>query len=95
MTEPVLLVVDDEEAGINAGAGIALRGALPDRVQRVGAGRVTSGQTFFGKTAELPKAAPGTTVRIGPVTNVQYTGSTSAMSTAAAWRLLCALRVLG
>ena len=39
---------------------------------------VTNGQTFFGQTAELPKAAPGMISRIGPVTNVQETGSTSA-----------------
>ena len=39
---------------------------------------VTNGQTFFGETAELPKAAPGMISRIGPVTNVQYTGATDA-----------------
>src|ERR671931_1125934 len=39
---------------------------------------VTNGQTFFGETAELPKAAPGMISRIGPVTDVQYTGATSA-----------------
>ena len=39
---------------------------------------VTNGQTFFGQTAELPKGAPGMISRIGPVTNVQETGSTSA-----------------
>jgi putative ABC transport system permease protein len=36
---------------------------------------VTNGQTLFGQTAELPQAAPGMIGRIGPVTNVQYTGA--------------------
>jgi putative ABC transport system permease protein len=39
---------------------------------------VTNGQTVFGQTAELPLAAPKMIRRIGPVTQVQYTGSTSA-----------------
>jgi putative ABC transport system permease protein len=39
---------------------------------------VTNGQTLFGQTAELPLAAPGMIARIGPVQQVQYTGSTSA-----------------
>ena len=39
---------------------------------------VTNGQNFFGQTAELPLAAPGMIGRIGPVEQVQYTGSTSA-----------------
>ena len=39
---------------------------------------VTNGQTLFGQTAELPLAAPGMIGRIGPVQQVQYTGSTSA-----------------
>jgi putative ABC transport system permease protein len=38
---------------------------------------VTTGQTFFGATAELPLAAPGMIARIGPVTSVAETGSTS------------------
>jgi len=38
---------------------------------------VTNGQTLFGQTAELPLAAPGMIARIGPVQQVQYTGSTS------------------
>jgi putative ABC transport system permease protein len=38
---------------------------------------VTNGQTFFGQTAELSKEAPGMIARIGPVTQVQYTGSVS------------------
>ncbi len=39
---------------------------------------VTNGQTLFGQTAELPLAAPGMIARIGPVTEVQETGSTTA-----------------
>ena len=39
---------------------------------------VTNGQTFFGKTAELSKSAPGMIARIGPVTQTQYTGATDA-----------------
>jgi putative ABC transport system permease protein len=39
---------------------------------------VTNGQTLFGQAAELPLAAPGMIARIGPVQQVQYTGSTTA-----------------
>jgi putative ABC transport system permease protein len=39
---------------------------------------VTTGQTLFGGTAELPLAAPGMIGRIGPVTEVADTGSTTA-----------------
>lgn len=39
---------------------------------------VQNGQTLFGQTAELPLAAPGMISRIGPVQQVQYTGSTNA-----------------
>jgi putative ABC transport system permease protein len=39
---------------------------------------VTTGQTLLGDTAELPLAAPGMIARIGPVTQVADTGSTSA-----------------
>jgi putative ABC transport system permease protein len=39
---------------------------------------VTNGQSFFGQTAELSDAAPAMIGRIGPVTDVQYTGATSA-----------------
>jgi putative ABC transport system permease protein len=38
---------------------------------------VTTGQTLFGGTAELPRPAPGMIARIGPVTEVADTGSTS------------------
>lgn len=36
---------------------------------------VTNGQTLTGQPAELSKAAPGMIARIGPVTEVQYTGA--------------------
>jgi putative ABC transport system permease protein len=36
---------------------------------------VTNGQTLTGQPAELSKAAPGMIARIGPVTDVQYTGA--------------------
>jgi putative ABC transport system permease protein len=39
---------------------------------------VTNGETFSGETAELPLAAPGMIARIGPVTEVEQTGSTDA-----------------
>jgi putative ABC transport system permease protein len=39
---------------------------------------VTNGQSLFGKPAELPLAAPGMVARIGPVTEVQVTGSVDA-----------------
>jgi putative ABC transport system permease protein len=39
---------------------------------------VTNGQTLFGQTAELPLTAPGMIRRIGPVQQVQYTGSITA-----------------
>jgi putative ABC transport system permease protein len=39
---------------------------------------VTNGQTLFGGTAELPKAAPAMIARIGPVTETQDTGATTA-----------------
>jgi putative ABC transport system permease protein len=39
---------------------------------------VNNGQNLFGKTTELPKAAPGMISRIGPVSAVQDVGTTSA-----------------
>jgi putative ABC transport system permease protein len=39
---------------------------------------VTNGQTLLGSSAELPLAAPGMIARIGPVTQVADTGSTTA-----------------
>src|SRR5579864_9086753 len=37
---------------------------------------VTNGQTLFGQTAQLPKVSPAMIARIGPVNDVQDTGST-------------------
>src|SRR5262249_46380374 len=37
---------------------------------------VSNGETLLGGTAELPLAAPGMIARIGPITQVQETGST-------------------
>jgi len=39
---------------------------------------VTNGQSLFGQQAELPLASPGMISRIGPVTDVEETGGTSA-----------------
>jgi putative ABC transport system permease protein len=39
---------------------------------------VTNGQNLLGETAELPLAAPRMIARIGPVTQTQYTGTTTA-----------------
>jgi len=36
---------------------------------------VTNGKTLTGDTAELPTQAPGMIARIGPVTDVEYTGN--------------------
>jgi putative ABC transport system permease protein len=41
---------------------------------------VTNGQTFAGGTAELPLAAPEMIARIGPVSQVQYTGALSSLN---------------
>jgi putative ABC transport system permease protein len=41
---------------------------------------VTNGQTFTGGTAELPLEAPEMIGRIGPVSQVQYTGALSSLS---------------
>ena len=39
---------------------------------------VSNGQTLFGQPAELPLVAPGMIARVGPVQQVQETGSTAA-----------------
>jgi putative ABC transport system permease protein len=50
---------------------------LVSEIDRLGTNllTVTNGQTLTGQTAELPLSAPGTIGRIGPVTEVQYTGA--------------------
>ena len=62
------------------GLSSSSQGGLLAEIDRLGTNLLTvqNGQTLFGQTAELPLAAPGMIARIGPVQQVQYTGSTSA-----------------
>ncbi len=62
------------------GLSASSRAGLLAEIDRLGTNllTVTTGQTLFGGTAELPLAAPGMIARIGPVTEVADTGSTSA-----------------
>jgi putative ABC transport system permease protein len=62
------------------GLSASSRAGLLAEIDRLGTNllTVTTGQTLFGGTAELPLAAPGMIARIGPVTQVADTGSTSA-----------------
>jgi putative ABC transport system permease protein len=62
--------------GLSASSAAGLRA----EIARLGTNLLTvqNGQTLFGQTAELPTAAPRMISRIGPVEQVQYTGSTSA-----------------
>ena len=62
------------------GLSASSRAGLLDEIDRLGTNllTVTTGQTLFGDTAELPLAAPGMIARIGPVNQVADTGSTSA-----------------
>ena len=61
------------------GLSASSRAGLLAEIDRLGTNllTVTTGQTLFGATAELPSAAPGMIARIGPVTQVADTGSTS------------------
>ncbi len=61
------------------GLSASSRSGLLAEIDRLGTNllTVTTGQTLFGSTAELPLAAPGMIGRIGPVTQVADTGSTS------------------
>src|SRR5215472_12727233 len=72
---------------IGVGAIVAVLGlssssqaGLLSEIDRLGTNllTVTNGQTFFGRTAELSLGAPGAIARIGPVQQVQETGSVSA-----------------
>jgi putative ABC transport system permease protein len=72
---------------IGVGAIVAVLGlssssqaALLDEISKLGTNllTVTNGQTLTGGTAELSKSAPGMIGRIGPVYDVQDTGTTSA-----------------
>jgi putative ABC transport system permease protein len=62
------------------GLSASSRAGLLSEIDRLGTNllTVTNGQTLFGQTAELPLAAPGMIARVGPVTEVQYTGATDA-----------------
>jgi putative ABC transport system permease protein len=62
------------------GLSASSRSGLLAEIDRLGTNllTVTTGQTLFGATAELSLAAPGMIARIGPVTQVADTGSTSA-----------------
>ena len=62
--------------GLSASSAAGLRA----EIAKLGTNLLTvqNGQTLFGQTAELPTAAPAMIARIGPVQQVQYTGSTSA-----------------
>src|SRR6201981_3736754 len=62
------------------GLSASSRAGLLAEIDRLGTNllTVTTGQTLFGSTAELPLASPGMIGRIGPVTQVADTGSTSA-----------------
>jgi putative ABC transport system permease protein len=62
------------------GLSASSRAGLLAEIDRLGTNllTVTTGQTLFGATAELPLASPGMIGRIGPVTQVADTGSTSA-----------------
>jgi len=59
------------------GLSASSQAGLLDEISKLGTNllTVTNGQTLFGQTAELPEAAPGMIGRIGPVTEVQYTGA--------------------
>jgi len=60
------------------GLSASSQAGLLAEIDRLGTNLLTAtnGQSIFGKTAELPVAAPGMISRIGPVTESQYTGST-------------------
>jgi putative ABC transport system permease protein len=62
------------------GLSSSSQAGLLAEIDRLGTNLLTvqNGQTLFGQSAELPLAAPGMIARIGPVEQVQYTGSTTA-----------------
>jgi putative ABC transport system permease protein len=62
------------------GLSSSSQAGLLAEIDRLGTNLLTvnNGQTLFGDTAELPLAAPGMIARIGPVTQVEETGSTDA-----------------
>jgi putative ABC transport system permease protein len=62
------------------GLSASSRAGLLAEIDRLGTNLLTvsTGQTLFGATAELPLPSPGMISRVGPVTEVADTGSTSA-----------------
>ena len=62
------------------GLSASSRAGLLAEIDRLGTNLLTvsTGQTLFGATAELPLASPAMIGRIGPVTEVADTGATSA-----------------
>ena len=59
------------------GLSSSSQAGLLDEISKLGTNllTVTPGRTITGETAELPTSAPGMIARIGPVTNVQDTGT--------------------
>jgi putative ABC transport system permease protein len=62
------------------GLSSSSQAGLLAEIDRLGTNLLTvkNGQTLTGETAKLPTAAPAMIGRVGPVTEVQYTGTTSA-----------------
>jgi putative ABC transport system permease protein len=62
------------------GLSSSSQAGLLNEISRLGTNLLTvqNGQTLFGNAAELPEAAPGMIRRIGPVTDVEDIGATSA-----------------
>jgi len=82
-TRPLRAALSSLGIAIGVGAIVAVLGlssssqaGLLAEIDRLGTNllTVTNGQGFFGETAELPTSAPEMISRIGPVTQVQYTG---------------------
>jgi putative ABC transport system permease protein len=61
------------------GLSASSQAGLLNEIEKLGTNLlvVTNGQTLFGQTATLPTQSPGMIRRIGPVTEVAYTGSVS------------------
>ncbi|HEV7525522.1 MAG TPA: ABC transporter permease [Acidimicrobiia bacterium] len=62
------------------GLSSSSQSGLLSEIDRLGTNLLTvsNGQSFFGSASELSVAAPGMIRRIGPVTEVEYTGATKA-----------------
>jgi putative ABC transport system permease protein len=82
-TRPLRAALSSLGIAIGVGAIVAVLGlsassqaGLLAEIDQLGTNLLTvaNGQGFFGETAELPTAAPAMISRIGPVTQVQYTG---------------------